>query len=62
MSLKILTSSVTPRDAQILHFSLFFLFLFSLYFQKRDSQSSLDEQGYLKKYFDSKKLFSENQL
>ena len=39
-----------------------FLFLFSLYFQKRDLQSSLDEQGYLKKYFDSKKLFSENQL
>ena len=34
----------------------------SLYFQKRDLQSSLDEQGYLKKYFDSKKLFSENQL
>ena len=61
MSLKILTSSVTPRDAQILHFFFFFSF-FSLYFQKRDLQSSLDEQGYLKKYFDSKKLFSENQL
>lgn len=60
MSLKILTSSVTPRDAQILHF--FFYFFFSVYFQKRDLQSSLDEQGYLKKYFDSKKLFSENQL
>ena len=59
MSLKILTSSVTPRDAQILHF---FFYFFSLYFQKRDLQSSLDEQGYLKKYFDSKKLFSENQL